>query len=225
MKKIIATAALAAMLAGCSLTGTKTGTKTTNYGHDGQVSSVVEDVAVGDPNTEYYGAVKEISRNSAGVVKAQADAIKEMVKPTAGESVDAAAWKAAFGAYAVANIKDATAETIRAVVKATTGYDIGLEGVKVFRELISVGVPWVAAARMVSKMANQTGDKTEVAINGDGNQYTSSKTHINNEVNANVGDESNPSITGTPNGTAGSPTSTETVTEMAPEVAPASAGE
>lgn len=98
MKKTFATASVLALLCGgCSQ---KTGTVTTNYDPSGRVTSVSEEKAIGDPDTEYYGAVNGVAEQTAGVVAAKAEAIKEAVKPSDTDSGEVKAWKSAFAAQA-----------------------------------------------------------------------------------------------------------------------------
>ena len=215
MKKLIATGALLALLtSGCGLTGVKNGERTTLYNQDGTVASVTDQTAIGDPNTEYYGAVKAVADQSARNIKSRADAIKDATTPKTTDSADAQAWKSAFAALAIATMDDRTAANIASVHKATTGYDVASSAVGAVKDIATVGLPVYGAVRAVKYLAQGMGDKTEVSMEGDGNSFESSKTHINNEVHSSVsGDESNPTVTGTPSGTTDSPATSETINE------------
>ena len=111
MKKVLATASVLALLCGgCgSLTGVKSGTRTTTFQPDGATpATVTEDRAVGDPNTEYYGAVTTVAAHTAGNIAARAEAIKDAAAPTDTDSGEVKAWKSAFSALAIAHIPDTT---------------------------------------------------------------------------------------------------------------------
>ena len=201
-------------LGGC---GVKTGTVTTNYDKDGRVISTVEDKAIGDPDTDYYRAVRGIAEQSAGIVVAKADAIKEAVRPEAGDTGEVKAWKGAFGALAISNIDDTTALNLAAVKKATTWKDVAKDGVEAVKDVTMVGVPVVAAAKAVKHLANAAGDKTTVQTTGDNNAFESSKTHINNEVmTKSFAEGASPTVNATPAATTASPSTTSTGHE-APE--------
>ena len=202
-------------LVGC---GFKTGMVTTNYDKDGRVTSTVEDKAVGDPDTDYYRAVRGVAEQSAGIVVAKADAIKEAVKPEEGDSGEVKAWKSAFGAYAIANIDDTTALNLAAVKKATTWKDVAKDGVEAVKDVSLVGVPVVAAGKAIKHLANAVGDKTTVQTTGDNNKFESSKTHINNEVVTKaLAEGASPTVSATPAATTASPSTSSTVHEAAPE--------
>ena len=204
---------LAAAASGC---GMKTGTVTTSYDRDGRVTSTVEDKAVGDPDTDYYRAVRGVAEQSAGIVVAKADAIKEAVRPEEGDSGEVKAWKSAFGAYAIANIDDTTALNLAAVKKATTWKDVAKDGVEAVKDVSIVTAPVVGAAKAFKYLANAAGDKTTVQTTGDNNAFESSKTHINNEtVTKSFADGASPTVNATPAATTASPVTSHTVHEAA----------
>lgn len=219
MKKLLATSLALALLSGCSgLTGVTTGTRSTNYYPDGTtVNSVTEQAAIGDPNTEYYGAVKTVADHSAKGLQVRADAIKEAAAVNETDSEEAKAWKGAFAALAISTMQDRTSENIASVHKATTGYDVADHAVGAVKDIATVGLPVYGAVRAVKYMSQGMGDSTSVVSTGDGNSYESAKTHINNEVTSSVsGSESHPVVTATPTGTAGSPSTSETIHEAPP---------
>ena len=206
---------LAAISSGCS---PKTGTVTTSYDRDGRVTSTVEDKAIGDADTDYYRAVRGVAEQSAGIVVAKADAIKEAVKPEDGDSGEVVAWKSAFGALAISNIDDTTALNLAAVKKATTWKDVAKDGVEAVKDVSLVGVPVVAAGKAIKHLANAVGDKTTVQTTGDNNKFESSKTHINNEVvTKSFAEGASPTVSATPAATTASPSTSSTVHEAAPE--------
>ena len=212
-KMLAAVLVLAAMASGC---GVKTGTVTTNYDRDGRVTSTVEDKAVGDPDTDYYRAVRGVAEQAAGVVVAKADAIKEAVKPEEGDSGEVVAWKSAFGALAISTIDDTTALNLAAVKKATTWKDVAKDGVEAVKDVSLVGVPVVAAGKAIKHLANAVGDKTTVQTTGDNNKFESSKTHINNEVvTKSFAEGASPTVSATPAATTASPSTSSTVHEAA----------
>ena len=214
-KMLAAVLVLAAMASGC---GVKTGTVTTNYDRDGRVTSTVEDKAVGDPDTDYYRAVRGVAEQAAGVVVAKADAIKESTRVDDDDSGEVKAWKAAFAAQTIASIQDTTAQNIQAVKKATTWKDVAKDGVEAVKDVTMVGVPVVAAAKAVKHLANAAGDKTTVQTTGDNNAFESSKTHINNEVvTKSFAEGASPTVSATPAATTASPSTSSTVHEAAPE--------
>ena len=224
MKKTIATASVLALLcSGCgSLTGVKTGTRTTTYQPDGMTpAAVTEDRAVGDPNTEYYGAVTTVAAHTAGNIAARAEAIKDAAAPTDTDSGEVKAWKSAFSALAIAHIPDTTAQNLAAVHKTTTGYDVAQSVVGAVKDVATVGLPVYGAVKAVKYLARSVGDKTTVEVAGDGNSYESSKTHINNDVNTHATAEgASPAVNATPAATTASPVTSHTVHEAAelPEV-------
>ena len=204
---------LAAISSGCS---PKTGTVTTSYDRDGRVTSTVEDKAVGDPDTDYYRAVRGVAEQAAGIVVAKADAIKEAVKPEDGDSGEVVAWKSAFGALAISNIDDTTALNLAAVKKATTWKDVSMSGVEAVKDVSLVGVPVVAAGKAIKHLANAVGDKTTVQTTGDNNKFESSKTHVNNEtVTKSFAEGASPTVSATPAATTASPSTSSTVHEAA----------
>lgn len=213
-KTLAAVLILAALpLVGC---GPKVGNVTTNYGKGGRVTSVVEEQAVGDPDTDYYRAVRGVAEQSAGIVVAKADAIKEAVKPEDGDSGEVVAWKSAFGALAISNIDDTTALNLAAVKKATTWKDVAKDGVEAVKDVSMVGVPVVAAGKAIKHLANAVGDKTTVQTTGDNNKFESSKTHINNEVvTKSFAEGASPTVSATPAATTASPSTSSTVHEAA----------
>ena len=214
---VLAAIAILLMLpvVGC---GFKTGTVTTKYDQSGRVTSVTEDKAIGDPDADYYGAVKGVAEQTAGVVAAKAEAIKEAVKPSDTDSGEVKAWKSAFAAQAIANIPDTTAVNLAAVKKATTWKDVAKEGVGAVKDVSIVGVPAAVAGKAIKHLANAAGDKTTVQTTGDNNKFESSKTHINNEVVTKaLAEGASPTVSATPAATTASPSTSSTVHEAAPE--------
>lgn len=200
-------------LVGC---GPKTGTVTTNYDRDGRVTSTIEDKAVGDPDTDYYRAVRGVAEQAAGIVVAKADAIKEAVKPADGDSGEVEAWKSAFGALAISNIDDTTALNLAAVRKAVTWKDVAKDGVAAVKDVAVIGAPVYGAVKAVKYISKQAGDKTTVDIAGDGNQYESAKTDIDNEtVTKSFAEGASPTVNATPAATTASPSTSSSVHEAA----------
>ena len=212
-KMLAAVLVLAAMASGC---GVKTGTVTTNYDRDGRVTSTVEDKAVGDPDTDYYRAVRGVAEQAAGVVAAKADAIKEAAKAEDDDSGEVKAWKSAFAAVAISQIPDTTAQNLAAVKKATTWKDVAKDGVGAVKDVSIVGVPAAVAGKAIKHLANAAGDKTTVQTTGDNNAFESSKTHINNEVvTKSFAEGASPTVSATPAATTASPVTSHTVHEAA----------
>ena len=214
---VLAVIAILLMLpmVGC---GFKTGMVTTNYDKDGRVTSTVEDKAVGDPDTDYYRAVRGVAEQAAGIVAAKADAINEAVKPEEGDSGEVVAWKSAFGALAISNIDDTTALNLAAVKKATTWKDVAKDGVEAVKDVSIVGIPAAMVGKAIKHLANAVGDKTTVQTTGDNNKFESSKTHINNEVVTKaLAEGASPTVSATPAATTASPSTSSTVHEAAPE--------
>ena len=212
-KMLAAVLVLAAMASGC---GVKTGTVTTNYDRDGRVTSTVEDKAVGDPDTDYYRAVRGVAEQAAGVVVAKADAIKEATKVDDDDSGEVKAWKAAFAAQTIASIQDTTAQNIQAVKKATTWKDVAKDGVEAAKDVAVVGVPTYGVVKGVKHLSKALGDRTEVSMTGDNNKYESAKTHINNDVSTYATEEgASPTVSATPAATTASPVTSHTVHEAA----------
>lgn len=200
-------------LVGC---GPKIGNVTTNYGQDGRVTSVVEEQAVGDPDTDYYRAVRGVSEQAAGVVVAKADAIKEAVRTEDNDSGEVRAWKSAFAAVAIASIDDTTALNLAAVKKAVTWKDVAKDGVEALKDVAIVGAPVYGAVKAFKYLSRSAGDKTQVQIDGDGNTYKSAKTHINNDVATYATEEgAAPTVNATPAATTASPSTSSTVHEAA----------
>jgi hypothetical protein len=217
-KKMLMAVVVLVSLTGCVFTGVSTGSrKTTFYDQEGRATHTVDDAkAVGDPNTEMYEAISEVSRQTAANIKARADAIKDVTQEAATDSEQTAAWKAAFRALAIAQIDDTTARNIAAVPKAKTGYDVADSAVGAVKDIATVGLPVYGAVKAVKYLAQQAGDSTSVTMEGDGNSYRSSKTHINNEVTSSVsGDESTGTVSGAPTGATASPTTSEITNEAA----------
>lgn len=216
MKKLFAASMALAMLSGCSgLTGVTTGSKTTTY-YPGstEVATVEEKTAIGDPNTEYYGAIKAIADHSAKGLQARADAIKEAAAINETDSEEAKAWKGAFAALAISTMQDRTSENITSVHKATTGYDVADHAVGAVKDIATVGLPVYGAVRAIKYMSQGMGDSTSVSTTGDGNGFESNKVHIVNETTSSVsGSESNPTVSATPSATNASPSTSETTTE------------
>ena len=214
-KTLVAAIAIAALpLGGC---GVKTGTVTTNYDREGRVTSTVEDKAVGDPDTDYYRAVRGVAEQAAGVVVAKADAIKESTKVDDDDSGEVKAWKAAFAAQTIASIQDTTAQNIQAVKKATTWKDVAKDGVEAAKDVAVVGVPTYGVVKGIKHLSKALGDRTKVSITGDNNKYESAKTHINNDVSTYATEEgASPTVSATPAATTASPSTSSTVHE-APE--------
>ena len=214
MKKVLATASVLALL--CGGCGFKTGTVTTKYDQSGRVTSVTEDKAIGDPDADYYGAVKGVAEQTAGVVAAKAEAIKEAVKPSDTDSGEVKAWKSAFAAQAIANIPDTTAVNLAAVKKATTWKDVAKDGVKAVKDVSIVGIPAAMVGKAIKHLADAAGDKTSVQTTGDNNAFESSKTHINNEVvTKSFAEGASPAVNATPAATTASPVTSHTVHEAA----------
>ena len=212
-KMLAAVLVLAAMASGC---GVKTGTVTTNYDRDGRVTSTVEDKAVGDPDTDYYRAVRGVAEQAAGVVVAKADAIKDSVKVEDTDSGEVRAWKSAFAAQAIASIPDTTAQNIQAVKKATTWKDVAKDGVEAAKDVAVVGVPTYGVVKGIKHLSKALGDRTEVSMTGDNNKYESAKTHINNDVSTYATEEgASPTVSATPAATTVSPVTSHTVHEAA----------
>lgn len=212
-KMLAAVLVLAAMASGC---GVKTGTVTTNYDRDGRITSTVEDKAVGDPDTDYYRAVRGVAEQAAGVVAAKADAIKEAAKAEDDDSGEVKAWKSAFAAVAISQIPDTTAQNLAAVKKATTWKDVAKDGVGAVKDVSIVGVPAAVAGKAIKHLANAAGDKTTVQTTGDNNAFESSKTHINNEVTTkSFAEGASPTVSATPAATTASPVTSHTVHEAA----------
>lgn len=210
-KMLAAVLVLAAMASGC---GVKTGTVTTNYDRDGRVTSTVEDKAVGDPDTDYYRAVRGVAEQAAGVVVAKADAIKDSVKVEDTDSGEVRAWKSAFAAQAIASIPDTTAQNIQAVKKATTWKDVAKDGVEAAKDVAVVGVPTYGVVKGIKHLSKALGDRTEVSMTGDNNKYESAKTHINNDVSTYATEEgASPTVSATPAATTASPVTSHTVHE------------
>ena len=208
-------AAVVVLLSLCAC-GPEVGTVTTNYDKDGRVTSTVEDRAVGDPDADYYQAVRGVAEQSAGIVVAKADAIKEAVKTEDGDSGEVKAWKAAFGALAISNIDDTTAPNLAAVKKATTWKDVAKDGVGAVKDVSMVSAPVYGAVKGIKYLSKQMGDKTTVDIAGDGNQYESAKTHINNDVATYATEEgAAPAVNATPAATTASPSTSSAVHEAA----------
>lgn len=215
MKKTLSILAILVTLPmiGCSV---KTGTVTANYSKDGRVTSTVAEKAVGDPDTDYYDAIKGVAEQTSGAIAAKAEAIKEAVKPTDTDSGEVKAWKGAFAALSIAQIPDTTAQNLNAVKKATTWKDVAKDGVEAVKDVAVVGAPVYGAAKAIKYMSKQMGDKTTVDIAGDGNQYEASKTHINNDVATYATEEgAAPNVTATPAATTASPSTSSTVHEAA----------
>ena len=212
-KMLAAVLVLAAMASGC---GVKTGTVTTNYDRDGRVTSTVEDKAVGDPDTDYYRAVRGVAEQAAGVVVAKADAIKDSVKVEDTDSGEVRAWKSAFAAQAIASIPDTTAQNIQAVKKATTWKDVAKDGVEAAKDVAVVGVPTYGVVKGIKHLSKALGDRSEVSMTGDNNKYESAKTHINNDVSTYATEEgASPTVSATPAATTASPVTSHTVHEAA----------
>lgn len=214
-KTLAAVIAIAALpLVGCG--PNKVGNVTTNYDKDGRVTSTVEDKAIGDPDTDYYRAVRGVAEQSAGIVVAKSDAIKEAVKPDAGDSGEVVAWKSAFGALAISTIDDTTALNLAAVKKATTWKDVAKDGVEAVKDVSMVGIPVAVAGNAIKRLAKAAGDKTTVQTTGDNNKFESSKTHINNEVvTKSFAEGASPTVSATPAATTASPSTSSTVHEAA----------
>jgi len=197
LRTVAAVLAAGLSLSACAggLQTVKVGTVQTTYDQDGKVTSTIDDTAIGDPNSEYYAAVKEVARYAAEAQKAKAESIKDMMTPSEGEDPKAAGIMIAMGAVMIRDIDDKTSANIRAVVKAVTGYDIGMEGVKTFRELITVGIPWVSAAKMVGRLAERTGDSNQYSMGDNGNiQADHTEIHSeNHNLTSTTGD--NPTLT------------------------------
>ena len=212
-KMLAAVLVLAAMASGC---GVKTGTVTTNYDREGRVTSTVENKAIGDPDTDYYRAVRGVAEQAAGVVVAKADAIKEAAKAEDDDSGEVKAWKSAFAAVAISQIPDTTAQNLAAVKKATTWKDVAKDGVGAVKDVSIVGVPAAVAGKAIKHLANAAGDKTTVQTTGDNNAFESSKTHINNEVTTkSFAEGASPTVSATPAATTASPVTSHTVHEAA----------
>ena len=218
-KTLAAVLILAALpLVGC---GPKVGSVTTNYGADGRVTSTVEDKAVGDPDTDYYRAVRGVAEQAAGVVVAKADAIKEATRVDDDDIGEVKAWKAAFAAQTIASIQDTTAQNIQAVKKATTWKDVAKDGVEAAKDVAVVGVPTYGVVKGIKHLSKALGDRTKVSITGDNNKYESAKTHINNDVSTYATEEgASPTVNATPAATTASPSTSSTVHEAAelPEI-------
>ena len=218
-KTLAAVLILAALpLVGC---GPKVGSVTTNYGADGRVTSTVEDQAVGDPDTDYYRAMRGVSEQAAGIVVAKADAIKEAVKTEDNDSGEVKAWKSAFAAVAIAGIDDTTALNLAAVKKAVTWKDVAKDGVEALKDVAVIGAPVYGAVKAFKYFTKSAGDRTQVQIDGDGNTYDSAKTNINNEtVTKSFAEGASPTVNATPAATTASPSTSSTVHEAAeaPEV-------
>ena len=198
-------------LIGCAgqLTGAKTGTRTTTYDASGKAVAVSEEVAIGDPTTEQFSAIREVARSSADMVSSRAKAISEATAVKPGDSTDAAAWKSAFGALAIATIDDNTARNIAAVPKATTGYDVAMSAIGVVGNVATTGVYGYAATKIIDKVVDGAGDRVINNNNGDGNSNNveTAKTNITSTTTTtSTGDESPATATSTPT-TAGASTS------------------
>lgn len=203
MKKLIACFAMLS-LTGCgTLTGVTTGKTVTTYDLDGNVTSVSNDTAVGDPNTEFYGAVKEVAGHTSANIESRAKAIQNATAPAAGDNGEVRAWKAAFGALAISQIQDTTAQNIGSIKPATTGYDVAKEAVGALAGVARVGVYGYAATKIIDKVTENAGDK--VAIAGDGNHTESTKTTVVNDIASTTTGNESPSTVST------DPTATQSV--------------
>ena len=213
IKKLLSTCTALALLSGC---GVKTGTVTTTYDSKGRVTSVSAAKAIGDPDTDYYEAVGKVAEQTAGVVAAKAEAIRDAAKVDDDDSGEVKAWKAAFAAQTIASIPDTTAQNLQAVKKATTWKDVAKDGVEAVKDVSIVTAPVVVAGKAIKRLAKAAGDKTSVQTTGDNNAFESSKTHINNEVTTKAFAEgASPAVNATPAATTASPSTSSTVHEAA----------
>lgn len=225
MKKSICTVAmLALMTSGCSmLNKVEKGTKTTSYDQKGRVTSVTEDTALGDPNTDMYSAIKHVATETKENIRVRVDAIKEAVAPKQDDSKDVLPWKAAFGALAIANIEDHTDRNIKAVPVARTGYDVSETLLKEGFGFAKSATPFGAVAYMAKKWSDNAGDKTEVhASEWSQVNLTQKKTQQQSTIIATGGDGDNAGVQVpySPVATQDSPTTSETIHE-APAATPA----
>jgi hypothetical protein len=214
MKKLLSCFIALSMLSGCSsLTGVTTGTVTTSYDGLGNVQSTVEQKAVGDPNTEFYSAVKTVAEQTAVNIDSRAKAIQAATQPTGTDTAEVKAWKAAFGALAISNIPDDTAKNIGAVAKPTTGYDVGMEAVKTVRDVAQIGLPVYGAVRAVKYLSEQVGDTIQSSTEGDSNSTTfeTSKSHVNSPTTAASYDNGTATANPTATSTNASPATTEMI--------------
>ena len=222
MKRKLLMAAVALLVAGmqggCWVTGVQKGTVTKNYDQQGKVTSVVEDTALGDPNTETHRSVRHVATETKENIRVRVEAIKDAVAPKEGDSQDVIPWKAAFGALAIAMIDDDTAQNIKAVPVAKSGYDVADTLVKEGFSFAKGATPWGAVAYLGKKLGDSAGDKTEVnASEGSSVNPTQKKTTQQSTIFASGGDGDNSpaEVQYTPGATMDSPTSHETVNEAA----------
>ncbi len=124
------------------MTGVQKGTVTKNYDQQGKVTSVVEDTALGDPDTETHRSVRHVATETKENIRVRVEAIKDAVAPKEGDSQDVIPWKAAFGALAIAMIDDDTAKNIKAVPIAKSGYDVADTLVKEGFSFAKGATPW-----------------------------------------------------------------------------------
>lgn len=203
---------------GCLFSGVQKGTVTTNYDQKGRVTSVVEDSALGDPNTETHRSVRHVATETRENIRVRVEAIKDAVAPKDGDSKDVLPWKAAFGALAIAMVEDNTAQNIKAVPVAKSGYDVADTFVKEGFSFAKGATPWGAVAYLGKKWSNNAGDKTEVnATEGSSVNLTQKKTTQQATIFATGGDGDNSpaEVQYTPGATMDSPTSHETIHEAA----------
>jgi hypothetical protein len=214
MKKLLLGIILLSLLTGCStMTGVTTGTVTTSYDVEGRVQSTVTEEAIGDPNTEFYGSVRTVAEQTANNIKSRADAIQKATAPAASDTGEVRAWKAAFGALAISQIDDSTAKNIAAVSKPTTGYDVGMEAVKVVRDVAQIGLPVYGAVKAVKYLSEQVGDTIQSSTDGDSNStsFETSKSHVNSPTTAASYDNGTATANPTATSTNASPATTEMV--------------
>jgi hypothetical protein len=204
MKKVIACFIALSMLSGCgTLTGVSVGKKVTTYDLDGNVTSETADHAVGDPNTEFYSAVKEVAGHTSANIDSRAKAIQNATAPATGDNGEVRAWKAAFGALAISQIQDTTAQNIGSIKPATTGYDVAKDAVGALAGVARVGVMGYAATKIIDKVTENAGDKVTIA--GDGNHTESTKTTVVNDIASTTTGNESPSTVST------DPTATQSV--------------
>jgi len=203
------------LLTGCGLTGTTTGSKTTKvYNEKGEVKKVVvEDVALGDKNTNYNNAVTKVAEATAEGIKIKVNAITQATASDEGDSEGVKAWKQSTRVIAITNIKDTTAHNINAIHYGKDGYDVadnvvnGLPGAVMKTVVGFKGLD--VTEKVLTKGFEEAGDNTTVEM-GEGNTIGGmNKSAVSNENHATaMGQDSSPSVSG--------PTPTSTISS-APE--------
>ena len=189
-------------LTGCGFTPVQTGSKTTTVYDDGGnvVSQVQEEKPIADTQTEYQETVRSVTKSETERVRHQTTGIKDICSQnlTHFKGNDAAyALLSVFCADSIAKIKGVDPETIKAIQRSKSGYEVvGELGGKVVDGSV-IGMGLHAAGNIVGEIMEGVGDRTNVTNSGDGNSVAISKkeTTTLTETHANTtGDNSPPEV-------------------------------